>query len=493
MENLFQHIIKTQAFVENTVTLKLLRARNLALIATFIYKEFKADSNIAVPYRLLVQHLADLLEETEYSDKDDELQSNKLLLDYDERAKIYIDRWIEAHFLRNMVDEQSKEPHVFLSKHTEKLFQVFELLREREFVGTESKFKDVFHKLRDIIENANPDKEKKLQELEKRKQAIEEEIRKIKIDGYVHTYEDYQVKSRFEEVNRMANELIGDFKEVEDNFKDITRRIYEKQQQHDLTKGKLLVETFDALQELRSTYQGRSFYAFWQFMIDDASQQEFQQLTKEVYQIMESRGIDIPSKSLRRLKTLLHMAARKVLDKNGLLADKLSREIVAREQPEHLKTQELISSIRQLAIKRLDSIFLKETYLQIEDIPYIFLPMERKLGEKNRQNEFASVPDKAVLNLNDLDGLEKIYSANLVDKKVLLANIEALLEHKMQVSLKEVIDEKGMSKGLPELLAYITLVNHSAKFYINDQAHELIAFDTVNHKYLEVPQIIFTR
>lgn len=120
---------------------------------------------------------------------------------------------IDFNYLRNVIDENTKEPYALLSKHTEKVFQVFDLLSEKD--------------------------------------------------------------------NRLANELIGDFKEVEDNFKEITRKIYEKQQNNDLTKGKILAETFDSLYELKKTNQGKSFYAFWQFMIDDMSQQEFQQLTKE--------------------------------------------------------------------------------------------------------------------------------------------------------------------------------------------------------------------
>ena len=121
----------------------------------------------------------------------------------------------------------------------------------------------------------------------------------------MNTYEDYQVKSRYEEVNRLANELIGDFKEVEDNFKEITRKIYERQQQAELSKGTLLAETFDALYELRSTDQGKSFYAFWQFMLDDISQSDFQKLTKEVYDVLEDRGIAISSRSLRKLSKLV--------------------------------------------------------------------------------------------------------------------------------------------------------------------------------------------
>ncbi|WP_154859663.1 DUF3375 domain-containing protein [Cyclobacterium xiamenense] len=486
-------ILKVRSLVDSAVTLKLLRARNLPLIISFLYREYKVGEQISIPYQHLVQRLADFLDEIEYRDEDDEVKSDRLILAFDEKAKLYIDRWIDANYLRNMMDDARKEPLVFLSKHVERAFQVFELLKDREFVGTESKFKDIFTKLRDIIENANPDKEKRLAELERKKRAIEEEIRKIKIDGYVNTYEDYQVKSRYEEVNRLANELIGDFKEVEDNFKEITRKIYERQQQTELSKGKLLSETFDALYELRSTDQGKSFYAFWQFMLDDVSQSDFQKLTKGVYDVLEDRGIEISSRSLRKLKTLLHMAARKVLDKNGVLADKLSREIVAKEQLESRKAKELMSGIRQLAIQLVNRSTSKDYYLDIQGNPEIYLPLERKLGERPENNSFVTKAEQAQLALEDLEDLSKIYNADLIDKPQLLANIHDLLQSRSQVSLQEVVKEKGLNKGLAELLAYVTLVNVNNKFFINENVRETILFNLTEGKYLDLPQIIFTR
>lgn len=489
----FSSILKVKALVDSAITLKLLRARNLPLIISFLYREYKVGEQISIQYQQLVQKLADYLEEIEYQDEDEELQSERPIFAFDEKAKLYIDRWIDAQYLRNMMDDARKEPLVFLSKHVEKVFQVFELLKDREFVGTESKFKDIFAKLRDIVENANPDKEKRLVELERRKRTIDEEIRRIKVDGYVNIYEDYQIKSRYEEVNRLANELIGDFKEVEDNFKDITRKIYERQQQADLSKGKLLSETFDALHELRSTNQGKSFYAFWQFMLDDASQEDFKKLAKEVYDVLEDRDIKITSRPLKKLKSLLHLAARRVLDKNGVLANKLSREIVAKEQLESRKAKELMSGIRQLAIQLVDYPTSKQFYLMIQGDPYIYLPLERKLGDRPEINSFVSEAEQAQLSLEDLEDLSIIYNPDLIDKKQLLANIHELLRSKSQVTLQEVVKEKGLKKGLAELLAYVTLINTSNKYFINEDARETILFNLKEGKCLDLPQIIFTR
>lgn len=67
-------IIKAKSLVDSTVTLKLLRARNLPLVITFLHKEFKAKEQITISYQALIQKLGDYLEEIEYKDDDEEIK-----------------------------------------------------------------------------------------------------------------------------------------------------------------------------------------------------------------------------------------------------------------------------------------------------------------------------------------------------------------------------------------------------------------------------------
>lgn len=92
MESSFTNIIKSSSFVEGTVSLKFLRARNLPLITTFLYREYKTNQQITVPYQQLIQRLGDFLEEINYAEEDEELRTGRIILDYDEKAKLYIDR-----------------------------------------------------------------------------------------------------------------------------------------------------------------------------------------------------------------------------------------------------------------------------------------------------------------------------------------------------------------------------------------------------------------
>jgi hypothetical protein len=171
-----------QHFTTHSVTLALLRTRSMPLFLAFCHQEFKTDHEMTRPYGLLIERLGNFLEDLNYRDQDEEAATGRFF-DHTERAKILLERWIEQRYLRTFMDDQNREQVVVLSKHTEKAFQIIELLRDREFVGAESKFREIFRRLQELIEYANPDKNARLAELEKQKQQIDSEIQRIQTDG----------------------------------------------------------------------------------------------------------------------------------------------------------------------------------------------------------------------------------------------------------------------------------------------------------------------
>ncbi len=479
--------------VKNSPTVKMFRSNNAALIISFLHDQFKETNEQPIANSILVQKLADYLEELNYQDED-ESELDSLGLDNIDRAKKYIEQWTDEknRYLSNYIDENTKEVMNVPTKHTSRAFQLVELLKDRKLVGTESKFKDIFNKLKELIDNSIEDPAKKIEELEKRKAEIEDEIRTIKREGTVKTFENYQIKTRFDDLIRLTNELIGDFREVEENFKIIVRSIYEKQSDKLLSKGKILQYTFDSLDELKQTEQGKSFYAFWTFLLDDVSQEELKMLVNDVYKILEDRGIDYNEKFLRRAKTVLHLSGRKVFDSNNLLADKLSRIIAEKNLEERKKAKETINKIRNLALQMVDKIPSLDVYISIEGDAIIDLPMERKLGEEQILSIFNEQP-KSAESILDYTALNNLVSNKNINKKELLNNVEKILNEKNQVTLLEVLNEYPATKGLAEVLGYISLVQTTDKFYINEKDSEYLKFDYGNEKYLKAPQVIFSK
>lgn len=481
---------KLEIQLRSTPSLKLLRSRNAPLILSFLYSQFKEQGEISIQNEKLVNLLSWYLEDLNYSDEDDELTA--FGTDNYERAKKYIESWTNDNFLQNYMDDTEKTVYNVLTQHTERVFQMLDLLQERKFVGAESKFKDIFHKLKELVDNNTEDPKKKIEELEERKKKIDEEIRRIKRDGNVVKFENYQIQSRFEDISRLTNELIGDFKEVEDIFKIITRDIYEKQSQYDLSKGRILHYTFDALDALKESDQGKSFYAFWNFLIDEDSQETLKTLIKQVSDILEDRGIEHNNRNLKRIKSILFQSGRKVLDSNNLLAEKLTRVVAEKHLLESRRIRETIADIKQISLRLIEHKIPEECGIEIELEAEINMPMERKLGEEKIIPEFDIRPE-TFNSEADLESMKNLFNPDAVNIKELIRKIDSLLVDKQQVTLSQVIENYPITKGLSELIGYITLINNSEKYFVNEAVSELLLFDAEMNKYLKLPQIIYCR
>lgn len=479
---------KLEIQLKSVPSFKLLRSRNAPLILSFLYSQFKEQGEISISNEKLVSQLAWYLEELNYSDEDDDLTS--LGTDNYEKAKKYIESWTNDNFLRNYIDDIEKTVYNVLTQHTERVFQMLDLLQERKFVGTESKFKDIFHKLKELVDNNTEDPKKKIEELEERKKKIDEEIRRIRRDGNVVKFEDYQIQSRFEDISRLTNELIGDFKEVEDIFKMITRDIYEKQSQYDLSKGRILHYTLDALDTLKESDQGKSFYAFWNFLIDEDSQDTLKTLIKQVSDILEDRGIEYNNRNLKRIKTILFQSGRKVLDSNNLLAEKLTRVIAEKHLLESRKIRETMAEVKQISLRLIEHKIPENYGIEIELGAKIDMPMERKLGEEKIIPEFNITPE-TFNSKADIESMSNLFNPDSINIKELIGNINSLLTDKQQVTLGQVIEKYPISKGLSELIGYISLLNSSEKYFVNEEISDLLLFDVEENKYLKIPQIIY--
>jgi hypothetical protein len=128
----------------------------------------------------------------------------------------------------------------------------------------------------------------------------------------------------------------------------------------------------------------------------------------------------------------------------------------------------------------------------VDDKPGISLPMDRRHGDRPPDNEFLTTPNAPVLSIDQLTDLHKLLDDGSIDKQVLLDNVKQLLKKQKQVTLKQVVEKHGCTKGLAELLAYVSLAVSLRHASIQPGTPVDILFDKANKKYLQVPQIIFS-
>jgi hypothetical protein len=481
---------KIADILNNSPSVELLKLRNREVIITFLVNTFSNQQGTISSERIHNQ-LADYLESVQV-EIDEEIEIT-FADTYEIKSKKYVQNWTNKGFLTNYQDETG-DIYYELSSHSSKTMDWLSSLKKEEYVGAESKFKNIFNQLKELVEFTNEDIEKRIQLLEDKKLEIEGQIQRINSGEDVKVFQDFEIVPRFNQLTKSAKELLSDFKEVEDNFKEITKDIYLKHAEGSLTKSHILEFTFDAIDKLKNSQQGKSFYAFYTFILTPALQEEWGNLTKELYKTLEDKEIEISDYFLKGMKKNLHSSGQKVSKANDKMADKLSRIIRENEVSKSEITKNVIQDIKKYLIELSKAKIKTDVSFELETDIEINIPFERKLTfEQSEEIVYKSKPITANQNIINSEQSNKLFAQFRIDKELLRKRINEVLREKSQTTIAEVIENfGGIEKGLPELFGYIGIAKEF-KHSINPDKKQRIEFDIENRKSIQIPEIILTK
>lgn len=475
--------------LENSPSVALLRARSSKIIIEFLMSIF--NDSTAISFENIHNQLTDYLSEhgIEIDEENDILYSDT----YEEKAVKYIKRWTDNGYLTNYRNEDG-EIYYELSSHSSKVMDWLHSLKHEEYIGTESKFKSIITQLKELVEFTNEDREKRLQLLEDKKLEIEQQILQLKMGEDVKVYEEYEIVPRFQQISKLAKELLSDFKDVDNNFKTIIKEIYQKQIDPALNKGGILEYTFDALDELKSSSQGKSFYSFWEFLLSHEMQSELEQLIADLFRLLQERNIDNNDVFLQNMVSHLYESGRRVYQTNDKMADKLSHIIRENESSKSDITKRTVQEIKNTLIEISSKGRKPNISLSIEDGSEISIPFDRKITfEQAEIIEYNKQPETNTLSIDDMNDIGKVFANVIIDRKEKESNIREALKKQSQVTISEIIEQHPLKQGLPELFAYFGVLNRFPHTSINDNKRQAIVFDTENNKRIQIPEIIISR
>jgi hypothetical protein len=472
---------------------QILRLRNAHWVLPFLYRVFKEENRFSIPEESLMLLLADALNAQEEAEED--LTDAKIEFGDDEqsRSRKYLLNWVQKRLLQDF-QTAGGDIQYQLSAYTEKIFQWLSSLQVRQHVGTESRFKLLFNSLRDITEHTEDDRTKRLELLKNKRAEIDKEIKAIEHGVAPEKYSDTQVQERLELFTRLCYELVGDFREVEDRFKEIHRGIVEQHTRAEQHKGAIVGFAFGAYDSLRNSSQGKSFYAFWDFLISRIGQQEWQELTTQLLQLLCDRGIAADEPFLQNVKSLLLMQGKTVYDANDKMADKLSRIITEKEIARHRRLRRQIAGIKQQVLDLMN----EETVdcgLTIEEGPDIKMLMDRKLTLQQKTAAAAvKQPVETAETIADPERFSKLLNTAFIDKKKLWNKVEAALRNKQTATLKEILETTAPDHGLAEVVSYYAfLKDKPTKVQVIDNTTELIPLNAEQTKFVQVPYLLFSK
>ena len=291
--------------LQESPSIKLLRSRKVEFIISFITDVFENSTFVSSErIHLLLENRLDeseLVVEEEEDERPGRIETNE------DKAKRWIQEWTNKGFLTNYQNENGDVMYE-MSAYSSKVLDWVENLKKEDYIGTESKFKSLFYQLKELVEFTNEDREKRLEMLKEKKMEIEHQIQQLEMGEHVKVFEEYEIVPRYHNLNRLAKELLSDFKEVDNNFKEIIRQIYQHQINNS-QKKELLNYIFDAYSELKKSSQGKSFYAFWEFLLSPDLQLQWQSLINGLFDTLDDRQIDPQDSFLKCMQQYLFSAA----------------------------------------------------------------------------------------------------------------------------------------------------------------------------------------
>ncbi len=469
----------------------LLRADHAALVLSFLDRVFVDTNASAIPAAELV------------SDLDDELYALNERLGagtFPRAAAAYLDDWADpSHgWLRKFYPPGSDEPHYDLAPAVEKALAWVRELRPREFIGTESRLNTIFELLRQMVQGADTDPARHLADLQRRRAQLDAQIARAE-QGQIDLLDAVALRDRYQQFARTARELLADFREVEENFRQLDRRLREQIAGWEGSKGALLDELVGSRSSITDSDQGRSFRAFYDFLLSAERRAELTTLLEQ----LSSIGVEELDPRMQRIHFDWIDASERTQATVRLLSEQLRRFLDDQTWLEDRRVIELLRGIESSAL-RLRPFGAAKATMEVEEprVPVV-LPMERPLHTPPQVAPIESGSVEVGEGVFDATALlEQVY----VDREQLVQRVLGLLRARPQVSLTEVIAAEPLTHGLAELVGYLALREPGLEVVFDDDGRAQVRWtvDDAEHaddgagtaglvRVADLPRVTFER
>ena len=462
---------------------RLLAADHAPLLLGFFESAFIRPNRRAIPAPELAAHLDAYLShlaETHGSER------------YPKSARQYLDDWAasERGFLRKYYPRTGDDAEFDLTPSAERAIEWIQDLLPQQFIGTESRLQTLLHLLRDLAIGAHADPAVRVEQLERQRIELQREIERVK-SGRAGPMDATQIRERYFEIADTARRLLGDFRQVEENFRGLDVQTRERIALSTQPKGALLDDIFGASDHIRQSDQGKSFDAFWEFLMSPLRQDELQNWLRAVHELPPVHEL-ASDDFIHRIPHLLLDAGEKVHGTVAQLVEQLRRYVDDQAQLENRRILDLIRQIEGHAVALKPALPRDPAFVAIDEMaPQFTLPLCRALYRPPRHPVLQSgavETGEAVLDLSAL------FAQSAVDEQALRAHIDELLRGRAQVTLAEVTSAFPPEHGLSEIVAYLRMAANDRSATVDDTVTELV--DLPAHadkpgKRVRLPRVIF--
>lgn len=422
---------------------------------------------------------------------DDELYAlNQQLGDgtFPRPAAEYLDEWAasERGWLRKHYPPGSDEPHYDVSPAVEKAARWVDDLRPRDFIGTESRLNTIFELLRQIVHGSDTDAGRRLAALRRERAQIDAAIARAEV-GDIDLLDPVGQRDRYQQLARTARELLADFREVEENFRRLDRRLREQIAGWTGSKGELLDQMVGSRSTIAQSDQGRSFQAFYDFLLSAERQAE---LTDLLGRLGELEALADYDARLSRIHFDWIDASERTQATVRQLSEQLRRFLDDQVWLENRRVVDLVRGIEAKALQARGG--GAGITMEIDDTKVeMVLPTERPLHSRSTRPPLDSTQVHA--GNGDFDSSALLDQVH-VDREALLQVVLGALRRQSQVALEDVVAAHPLRHGLAELVGYLALHEPGLDIVFDEDGRAQVTWSSPDgERAADLPRVTFAR
>jgi hypothetical protein len=330
--------------------------------------------------------------------------------------------------------------------------------------------------------------------LERRREEIDVEIARVR-RGEIPVLDDVGLKDRFQQVQQLVRSILTDFREVEQNIRQLDRQTRERIAAWAGSKGELLDEVMGERDAITDSDQGRSFRAFWEFLLAGDRQEELSQLLEKVLELPAITEL-APDPRMRRIHYDWLEAGEHTQRTVAQLSKQLRRFLDDRAYLDNRRIMDILRNIETRALE-LRTIPPGGPFISIITAGAdISLALERPLHRPKTKLRLADM----VLEAGEADiDTSPLFDQVVVDVPALKGHVRRLLEERAQVTLREIVANRPLELGLAELVAYLSLGDGVFRTRVDEDIEEEIVWTMTGtdgvpvERRAHLPRIIYVR
>lgn len=382
-------------------------------------------------------------------------------------ASAYVDAWVREGYLTRRDDQQHSETTFEPSPATIDAIQFIASLEDHRPTTTQSRLTLVIQQFDRLAQETETDRDVRLQDLQRRRERIEQEIREL-AEGELLLPSAEASVDRLRDILQIAAELSGDFLQYREDLRAVDLHLREQILSPETARGEILEQLLAGDDLLGQSTVGRTFTAFFRMLNDPVQTRTAQELVDRLLERDFARELDRTERErLANVFSDLYEPAQEVLDVKTELYRSLARFVRSQDFRQHRVLLEALQEAQGLALSQKDEVPTRTPFPLELDLSRVQLSSVAQHRLKDPTDPGApaeaEVHDATSLSVEVLQDLVRTNDIDLVGLTGHVNAVRASGAQGGQASIGDVLRARPAEQGLASVIGLMFLATQHAQ------------------------------